>query len=99
MQQAAQLTNSEVVQLLIKAMDERGPVGLNAVKFFLSTRTDEFREKADVTVHATTPDEVAQAIRGIYGVALDGKKLPAPADDASDELEPVASTYTDDDFR
>jgi len=69
MEQAAVLGSAEVVKLLFQYMNEKGPVGLNAVRFFLSTRTDEFREKAEVTVKSATPDELRQAISNIYGLA------------------------------
>jgi hypothetical protein len=49
-------------------MAEKGPVGLNAVKFFLSTRTEEFREKAEVQVTAASPAALDDAVRGIYGI-------------------------------
>jgi hypothetical protein len=41
-----------------------------AVKFFLSTRTEELREKADVQVTAASPAALDDAVRRIYGVNL-----------------------------
>ncbi len=77
MEQASQLAKAEVATLLFKCMEEPGPVGLNAIKFFLSTRTDEFTEKAKLEV-STSGDtkEIENAIRSVYGIELPDSSAP-----------------------
>lgn len=88
MQQAAQLAKAEVAQLLFKCMNENGPVGLNAVKFYLSTRAEEFKEKQEVSVRAgDAGEEVENAIRRVYGIELDNKPAAALPQDAKPALD------------
>lgn len=69
--QAFALSSANVASILRKLMHEKGPVGLNAVKYFLSARTDEFKERAEVKVDgALTPERIRETIRDIYGVNI-----------------------------
>jgi len=70
MDRVAQLVNAEVAQLLIGFMTDTGPTGLNAVKFWLSTHADEFKEGAEITIKTDGRDQITKAIRDIYGVSI-----------------------------
>lgn len=78
MAQAAQLTTASVAQLLFRTMEGDQPHALNAIKFYLSTRTDEFREKSEVVITKTSKEELNIAVQGIFGITLSGE---APAAD------------------
>lgn len=96
MQQAEQLAVAEIVKLLMAAMNQPGPVGLNAIKFFLSSRTEEFREKRETEVRVVSPAEIRRVAAQMYGLDDDSpdeiegelsdpvKELPAP--DAFDDV-------------
>jgi hypothetical protein len=70
LEQAAILANAKVARLLFAFMAEKGPVGLNAVKLFLSTRTGEFRENAELQVAGALEGAKLSAREREIGVAL-----------------------------
>jgi len=86
---AAQLVNAKVAQLLFKMMGEKGPVGLNAIKFFLSTHAEEFRERAEVNLNTHGGlAELESAIRSVYGVDVSLKNerdVDSPSPDVSEK--------------
>jgi hypothetical protein len=82
MAQAAQLATASVAHLLFKFMEGDQPHALNAVKFWLSTRTDEFREKAEVVVSKTTSHELNVAVQGIFGITLRGAAAEGEEEEA-----------------
>jgi len=71
MDRAGQLAVVGAARRLFELMGEEGPVALNAVKFFLTTHADEFREKAELRLR-TDPSatELAKVIRDVYGVEM-----------------------------
>lgn len=74
LQQAAQLATAHVTGMLFGLMSDSGPVALNAIKFWLSSRTDEFKEKAELAITtAAGVGEIENAIRHVYGVELEPK--------------------------
>jgi hypothetical protein len=81
MEQAAALASVEVVKLLFRSMSEKGMTGLNAIKFFLSTRTEEFQERTQIEVKATTQNELAMAVRALYGVGKEPDEIEVSANE------------------
>jgi len=71
MERAEQLAVVGAARRLFALMGDNGPVGLNAVKFFLGTHADEFREKTELHLRAE-PNlaELAEVIRNVYGVQM-----------------------------
>ncbi len=77
---AEQLANAEVAKLLFGCMSEGGPVGLNAIKFFLSTHAEEFRERQILELQsAEDPDIIKKITQELYGLN-DGstENIPVP---------------------
>ena len=73
MDRAEQSAVARAAKRLFELMDDDGPVALNAVKFFLSTHAEEFRERAELHLRAK-PDtaELIKAIRDVYDVDMSG---------------------------
>jgi hypothetical protein len=87
MAQAEQLTVAEVARMLMEFMGEKGMVGFQAVKYFLSTHSDTFKEESTVNVRTRINDEeVADAVRKVYGIEMHDEHATddSPGDGESD---------------
>jgi hypothetical protein len=83
LQQAAQIMNAAVAGLLLKMMEGNSPTAFNAVRFYLTTHAEEFRERAELEVKpADSRADLERAIRSIYGLDIrltDDEPLSLPA--------------------
>ena len=99
MDSASELANAHAALLLRSMMKGDGPVAFNAVKFFLSTRSTDFRERAVVELTTSDPADVIRNIReGMYGLSTDLPVLDAvlsPSSSAGDDVTPDAQPQGD----
>lgn len=66
---AEALSVGQAAALLRAMMHGEGPVALQAVKFFLSTRAPEFKEKTEVEITNVDHESIRKAIRSnMYGL-------------------------------
>ena len=92
MDSAGELANAHAAVLLRKMMDGGGPTAFNAVRFFLSTHSPDFKERSVIEVAPGDPADVVSQIRhGMYG--LDGDDAPVldaplPAASAAGDVDP-----------
>lgn len=72
LEQCAAIALSEVSKRLFQLMDTDGPTAFQAVRLFLTTRSEEFREKSEITTTHVNQVQMGIAIRQIYGIRQDG---------------------------
>jgi len=81
METAGQLSNAHAAMLLREMMKGGGPTALQAVKFFLSTHAEEFRERQTLQIEAGDSLELVNAIRTqMYGLPI----IDVPAEPMAD---------------
>ena len=67
---AEALSVGQAAALLRAMMHGEGPIAFQAVKFFLSTRSPEFKEKTEVEISTVDHEAVRKAIRSnMYGLS------------------------------
>lgn len=78
----AQLSKTRAATRLMELMDDEGKIALDAVKFFLTSRSPAFREEKHVVVDAD-PQSVIRKIReSIYGIYDEGEIIDAVVEDS-----------------
>lgn len=82
LRQAETLAVASVANILQQFMREEGPVGLNAVKFFLSTHSKSFRERGSVAVTVESGNNFDNLVKRLYGVEIkaDEDRTNGPGD-------------------
>lgn len=70
MEQASALSVSRAIRRLHEMMNGDGPSAFQAIRFFLSSRTKEFKEKSEVEVRQIDSREIAVSIQTLYGIAI-----------------------------
>lgn len=77
MDSAAEMSNAHAALLLRGLMEGGGPTAFQAIKFFLTTHSPEFKEVQDVNVHVDVGQTIRHIRTGLYG-------LPDQPGDGSD---------------
>jgi len=86
MDSAAELANAHAALLLRGLMEGGGPTAFQAVKFFLTTHSPEFKEVQDVNVHVEVGQTSRHIRTGLYGLPDqpgDGSDSPGDEDPPS----------------
>jgi len=102
---AAELGKSRAASKLFELMGGDGMVAFNAVKFFLSTHSPEFKETQEVRVTSDPKDVIAQIREQIYGITEDdsfnaGEIIDAEVEEGNKDvpaLPPGSKDDSDDD--
>jgi len=89
MDSAAELANAHAALLLRGLMHGGGPTAFQAVKFFLTTHSPEFKEVQHVDVQVDVGQTIRRIRTGLYG--LPAEPDPAGPGDGPDDSEGLAS--------